>query len=145
MINLDHLILPHHHTLTVMLVRSTRVAGSQIARFASAAATQTAEQDILHLELRHAEGSRAARRLRKQGYLPGILYGEDTSGNSEKVLVQLKTRSFERLHRKLWSSVENQVFDLHVGNSPDVVKAVMRDVQLDVGTCFTYLRCESTY
>ncbi|TYZ59474.1 hypothetical protein PybrP1_007086 [[Pythium] brassicae (nom. inval.)] len=98
----------------------------------AAAAAQTASANLpLHVQLRDGEGTRAARRLRKQGFLPGILYGEGADGASDKVLVALETRTFEKLHRKFWTSVENQVFDLHVGDSATPVKAYMRDLQLD--------------
>jgi large subunit ribosomal protein L25 len=104
--------------------------------FSTSAATESScslEVDVIDLKTRdNNQGSRASRRLRKKGYLPGILYGEDSSGDSTKVLVALKTRSFEKLHRKLWTSIENQVFHIHVeGGSP--IKAYMRDVQFDPG------------
>ncbi|GAB9471618.1 Ribosomal protein l25, ctc-form [Globisporangium polare] len=111
-----------------------RRAVARVARFSTAAATQEATSSAnlpLRVELRETEGSRAARRLRKQGFLPGILYGEGVDGAADKVLVSLETRAFEKLHRKLWTSVENQVFDLQVGDRAAPVKAYMRDLQLD--------------
>lgn len=114
-----------------------RRAVARVARFSTAAVTQEAASSSanlpLRVELRETEGSRAARRLRKQGFLPGILYGEGADGVTDKVLVSLETRTFEKLHRKLWTSVENQVFDLQVGDSVEPVKAYMRDLQLDPG------------
>lgn len=96
----------------------------------AAAADQEASINVLQLMLRENEGSRASRRLRKHGLLPGVLYGEGEDGNDERVLVSLPTRSFERMHRKLWTSIENQVFQVQVDDKPPV-KAYMRDVQLD--------------
>ncbi|TMW55831.1 hypothetical protein Poli38472_008479 [Pythium oligandrum] len=120
---------------TVASRRALRAAASHSALFSSAAAAaQTTEAaDVLRLELRQTEGSRAARRLRKQGLLPGILYGEDANGNAEKVLVSMQTRTFEKLHRQFWTSVENQVFDIQIGDAAPV-KAIMRDLQFDVVT-----------
>ncbi|KAH7460321.1 hypothetical protein PRIC1_014512 [Phytophthora ramorum] len=110
---------------------AARSGAQQVARF-SAAATQEAASNVLQLQVavREGEGSRASRRLRKQGFLPGVLYGEGEDGSDERVLVSLETRTFERVHRKLWTSVENQVFQVQVGDQTPV-KAYMRDVQLD--------------
>ncbi|KAL7680025.1 putative ribosomal protein L25 [Plasmopara halstedii] len=95
-----------------------------------AVATRDATSNVLHVVVRDGEGSRASRRLRKQGLLPGVLYGEGVDGTNERVLVSLPTRTFEILHRDLWTSIENQVFQIQVDNEPPV-KAYMRDVQLD--------------
>lgn len=123
-----------------------RRAVARVARFSTVAATQEAASSSanlpLRVEVRETEGSRAARRLRKQGFLPGILYGEGSDGAADKVLVSLETRTFEKLHRKLWTSVENQVFDLQVGDSAAPVKAYMRDLQLDPGETGIFLRDE---
>lgn len=122
-----------------------RRAVARVARFSTAAATQEATSSAnlpLRVELRETEGSRAARRLRKQGFLPGILYGEGVDGAADKVLVSLETRAFEKLHRKLWTSVENQVFDLQVGDRAAPVKAYMRDLQLDPGESKCAFLCD---
>ncbi|KAK1947641.1 50S ribosomal protein L25 [Phytophthora citrophthora] len=108
---------------------AVRSGAKQAARFSSAA-TQEAASNVLQLVVREGEGSRASRRLRKQGLLPGVLYGEGEDGKDERVLVSFPTRAFERMHRKLWTSVENQVFQVQVGDQAPV-KAYMRDVQLD--------------
>lgn len=107
---------------------------------AAAAAVETEAGNVLQVDLRQVEGSRAARRLRKQGLLPGVLYGEGEDGDASKVLVALQTRAFEKLHRKLWSSVENQVFDVQVGDAAPV-KACMRDVQFDPGAFLASIMC----
>lgn len=122
------------------LQRRAVARAAQFSTAAAASATQEAAANLpLRVELRETEGSRAARRLRKQGFLPGVLYGEGSDGVTDKVLVSLETRAFEKLHRKLWTSVENQVFDLTVGDSATPVKAYMRDLQLDPGTSFCWL------
>uniref|UniRef100_M4C193 Uncharacterized protein n=1 Tax=Hyaloperonospora arabidopsidis (strain Emoy2) TaxID=559515 RepID=M4C193_HYAAE len=113
-----------------------RQAALQLSRFTTtAAATTTATtsetpSNVLQLLVRNADGSRASRRLRKQGFLPGVLYGEGEDGKDERVLVSFPTRAFERMHRKLWTSIENQVFQVQV-EEQSPVKAYMRDVQLD--------------
>ncbi|EGZ29475.1 hypothetical protein PHYSODRAFT_468557 [Phytophthora sojae] len=112
---------------------AARSGAKQVARFSAAAAATAAQDafaDVLQLALRETEGSRASRRLRKQGFLPGVLYGEGEDGKDERVLVSFPTRTFERMHRKLWTSIENQVFQVQVDDQPPV-KAYMRDVQLD--------------
>lgn len=115
------------------LQRHAARVNARAALFSTAAQEAVSSNIPLRVELRETEGSRAARRLRKQGFLPGILYGEGSDGATEKVLVSLETRTFEKLHRKLWTSVENQVFDVQVGENAKPVKAYMRDVQLDPG------------
>lgn len=112
------------------LQRHAARSTAQVARFSAAAAAQEASSNVLQLEVREAEGSRASRRLRKQGLLPGVLYGEGEDGKDERVLVTLPKRTFDRVHRKLWTSIENQVFEVQVGEQ-EPVRAYMRDVQLD--------------
>ncbi|DAZ94736.1 TPA: hypothetical protein N0F65_011552 [Lagenidium giganteum] len=100
---------------------------------AAAASASEGALHVIHLEQREGNGSRASRRLRKQGLLPGIIYGEGVDGQSDKKLVALKTRTFEQLHRKLWTSIENQVFEVTVEGEAAPVKVLMRDLQLDPG------------
>uniref|UniRef100_A0AAV1UHP5 50S ribosomal protein L25 n=1 Tax=Peronospora matthiolae TaxID=2874970 RepID=A0AAV1UHP5_9STRA len=113
-----------------------RQAALQLSRFSTtaaataAASTVESPSNVLQLLVRDADGSRASRRLRKQGFLPGVLYGEGEDGKDERVLVSFPTRAFQRMHRKLWTSIENQVFQVQVEEQPPV-KAYMRDVQLD--------------
>lgn len=112
--------------------RATRAFSSVAAAAADAAAAENLL--LLQVQVREAEGSRASRRLRKSGFLPGVIYGEGADGSKERVLVSLETRAFEKIHRKLWTSVENQVFTVQVGDSAEPVKAYMRDVTFDPGT-----------
>ncbi|RLN63181.1 hypothetical protein BBJ28_00009744, partial [Nothophytophthora sp. Chile5] len=117
------------------LQRHATRAGARVARFSALAAAQEQEapSDVLQLATRELDGSNVSRRLRRQGFLPGVLYGEGEDGSAERVLVAFQTREFERMHRKLWTSIENQVFQVQVGDQPPV-KAIMRDVQFDVVT-----------
>ncbi|KAI9911639.1 hypothetical protein PsorP6_009555 [Peronosclerospora sorghi] len=111
---------------------TARDSAQRVAHFsASVAAThQESNSNVMQLTVRDTEGSRASRRLRKQGFLPGVLYGEGEDGQNERVLVSFSTRTFNRMHRKLWTSIENQVFEVQVDDRPRV-KAYMRDVQFD--------------
>ncbi|OWZ15166.1 Ribosomal protein L25, Ctc-form [Phytophthora megakarya] len=114
----------------LVLHRQVTRSGAQVARFSAAAAAIQEASSVLQLVVREGEGSRASRRLRKQGFLPGVLYGEGENGKDERVLVSFPTRTFEHVHRKLWTSIENQVFQVQVGEQAPV-KVYMRDVQLD--------------
>src|ERR671932_2046461 len=47
-------------------------------RFATMPTRSMASQDSLSLTTRAPEGSRAARRLRREGLVPGVIYGGDS-------------------------------------------------------------------
>lgn len=112
--------------------RATRAFSSVAAAATGAAAAENPL--LLQVQVRETEGSRASRRLRKNGFLPGVIYGEGADGSNDRVLVALETRAFEKIHRKLWTSVENQLFTVQIGDSAEPVKAFMRDVTFDPGT-----------
>ncbi len=73
---------------------------------------------------RDIRGSRRVNRLRKDGWLPGIVY--DTQGQSR--LVQLKRHEFELLLRH--RADENLIMDLVVDNNAPC-KVLLKDVQRD--------------
>ena len=73
-------------------------------------------------EERKASGSRAARRLRRAGLIPGVIYGE--KGQSR--LVQFNRHDFELLLHRHRS--ENLIVDLVIGGGSEL-KALLREVQ----------------
>jgi len=73
---------------------------------------------------RDIRGSRRVNRLRKDGWLPGIIY--DTKGKSQPV--QLKRHEFELLLRH--HADENLIMDLAVDNDAPR-KVLLKDVQRD--------------
>nr|CCA21716.1 50S ribosomal protein L25 putative [Albugo laibachii Nc14]CCA21859.1 50S ribosomal protein L25 putative [Albugo laibachii Nc14] len=120
-------MLANHRHRRVCLHHFHKVARF-VAPFHQAATTDITESIVLPLHIRTQDGSRAARKLRKKGYLPGLLYGEGMNGDDTKVLVSLEKKLFDRLHRKLWTSIDNQVFKVQVKDQPPIL-AIMRDVQ----------------
>lgn len=104
-----------------------------VAPFHQEAAKDITKTLVLPLDIRTQDGSRASRKLRQKGMLPGILYGEGMDGDDNKVLISLKKTLFDRLHRKLWTSIDNQVFKVQVEDQPPVL-AIMRDVQFHPGS-----------
>ncbi|CAK4647399.1 hypothetical protein LEN26_015616 [Aphanomyces euteiches] len=105
-----------------LLVRSFSTVG---------VASEAASATFIQLVPRLKDGSRESRRLRKEGLLPGILYGEGSNGDSSKVLVSMKQVDFEREYRKLRTSMGNQVYEVSVGDNGPVTKVLLRDVTLD--------------
>ena len=78
----------------------------------------------LHVEVREGVGKQAAKRLRREGMIPGVLYG---SGDAPTALsIQLKT-----LLNLLHSSGRNTVVDLSVGDAQESVKSFLYDIQHD--------------
>ncbi len=73
---------------------------------------------------RDARGSSRVSRLRKEGWLPGIVY--DSKGKS--LTIQLKRHEFELLLRR--RSDENLIMDLMVDNDAPI-KVLLKDVQRD--------------
>lgn len=81
-----------------------------------------AEKIKIVAQERKARGSREARRVRRTGLLPGVLY--DEKGQSR--LIQLNRHDFELiLHRH---RSEALVVDLLIGDEPEM-KALLREVQ----------------
>lgn len=79
--------------------------------------------------MRSEEGSRQSRRLRKQGWTPGLLYGPDMEGKDARKAIQFETRLLKKEMRRLGGSLENTVFNLAIdGDEP--VAAIPRDLQL---------------
>lgn len=86
--------------------------------------------DKVHLEasLRTAIGSNAVNKLRKQGIVPGVIYGRDITGG--KLEVQVPQADLTRL---LAAHALNTLLDLQVaghGNIPVVIKEVQREAIL---------------
>jgi len=65
-----------------------------------------AEQMKLEAKARAAVGSRAVRRLRREGWLPGVVIGEEAGGRP----IQLNTHDFETMLRE--HTGENLILDL---------------------------------
>jgi large subunit ribosomal protein L25 len=73
----------------------------------------------LNVELREAEGSRATRRLRRSGFVPGVIYGENEGCQSFKA-------DERELNRLLSSGAA--VFDLKLDS--DEIPVIVKDQQL---------------
>jgi large subunit ribosomal protein L25 len=76
---------------------------------------------VLHAELRNDQGSRASRRLRRAGRLPGILYG----GHREPVAISLDHNAV-LLHMRS-DAFYSHVLTLHLEGKTE--KAILRDLQ----------------
>lgn len=85
------------------------------------AALATAQTPVtLKLEPRHTDGH-GVRALRREGRLPGVVYGHDI----DAVSVAVDSREFVRAFQKVG---RNQLLDLQIGSEP-VRKALVREVQ----------------
>lgn len=75
----------------------------------------------LNLELRNAAGKGAARKLRRAGRVPAIVYG----GNDAPVMVSVEAQEARRVFEAI--SVENTILHLSLGG--DTERALVREVQ----------------
>jgi large subunit ribosomal protein L25 len=75
--------------------------------------------------VRTGRGKGAARKMRMNRRIPGVLYGR----NREPVLLDLDEKAFGKLVGE--HSASNLIVDLTVGGGGDVVKTLIREVQLD--------------
>ncbi len=75
----------------------------------------------LNLELRNASGKGAARKLRRAGRVPAIVYG----GNDAPVMVSVEAQEARRVFEAI--SVENTILHLSLGG--DTERALVREVQ----------------
>ncbi len=93
--------------------------------------------EIVTLELERREGSRkqAAKRLRRGGRVPGILYGM----KNDAIAVSVETRALSRmLHSARHGHV---ILDLKVPGEKEDVKAIFREIQRDP-VRQEYLHCD---
>ena len=82
------------------------------------------EHLILETEIRERTGTGFARKLRREGCVPAVLYGL----KQETLHLQVKEKDFELVLR---SGGENAVIDLKVTGSGDSTFAVIKDRQFD--------------
>lgn len=81
----------------------------------------TQQRPVLKVEQRDEQGSRAARRLRRTGYVPGILYGTALEGGPQS----FKVGTRDLRHALL---AQSQVIDLQVGDGRPV-PVILKDQQ----------------
>ena len=78
----------------------------------------------IEVRRREATGTNANRRLRREGELPGVLYG----GGKDSVSIQLDRAT---LHRLMKEGGENAVFLLKLTGTKDSRHAMVRDMDVD--------------
>jgi large subunit ribosomal protein L25 len=75
-------------------------------------------------------GSRVSRRLRGEGYIPGVLYGHDDAGKPIKELIMVDKNQIINKFREKMASFESTLFELKVaGSEPSLVTA--RQLQIN--------------
>ena len=70
---------------------------------------------------RDKDGSNYSRMLRKNGAIPGVLYGPDGKGNNEKVLIAVPASEVDRFVKRLNLSFESTLFYLDVEGEKTLV------------------------
>lgn len=98
------------------------------------------------VQLRDAEGSNACRNLRKEGLVPGVLYGSDwpdTTANAPKLSIQMCAKAIKKDLRLLSMSLGNTLYELDVdGQSKQL--AIVKQLQIcpvtDEPLCLNFLR-----
>lgn len=83
-----------------------------------------ARENKLSAQVRNESGSSAVRRLRRQGWLPGVI----NVGKGESVLVKFKAHDFEMMMRGYGGG--NQLFDIAVDTSSPR-KVLLKEIQHD--------------
>ncbi len=86
-----------------------------------------AAETVVKLETRDHAGTPAARRLRREGWIPGIVANQ----NGTTTPVKLEQHDFELMLRRHQS--ENMILDVSVDGAP-AAKALLREVQHDTLT-----------
>lgn len=97
------------------------------------------------------EGSRAGRRMRNQGLIPGVIYGRDPSKKispfDEKHIIYVKTPDryiYSGINRHGWRDFESRVYDLTVEETGEVHRVVPTGLQVhpikDKFTCLNFIR-----
>ena len=61
---------------------------------------------------RDRDGTNYSRFLRKNGAIPGVLYGSDGNGNDERILIAVPTNEVDRFIKRLNLSLECTLFHL---------------------------------
>lgn len=79
----------------------------------------------LNAKVRTGTGKGAARKIRQNGGVPGILYGE----RQDPVLVEFECREFLRLVKG--HTISNLIVDFMVSGESESVKTLIREVQVD--------------
>lgn len=77
----------------------------------------------LHVKQRNESGKGVARKLRRSGRVPGVIYG----GGDDPVLVSMEAQGALRLFEAI--SVENTILDLRLDDK-DGERALVREIQL---------------
>lgn len=108
----------------------------QGARWNSVALGQTFDVGTLKATVRGEEqlGTKAARRARQEGLLPGILYGPDETGRDVKVPLFLSMDDVRREVNARGSSLENTLFDLEV-EGEGTVRVLPKQLQVHPSEC----------
>ncbi len=83
-----------------------------------------AEADVFHCEPRTATGTGGARKTRRDGWVPGVLYG----GNAEPVAIQLKANEINNAY--LRGRLRPQLAKIDVPGEDGQQPVIPRDVQI---------------
>jgi large subunit ribosomal protein L25 len=86
----------------------------------------------LEVTMRAEDGSRAARRLRDEGLIPGVVYGGKK--NQPRKLVTICGRALGRELREKRASVENTIYALRIAGGGAEELVVPRQIQLRAAT-----------
>ncbi len=82
------------------------------------------ELETFKVNTRHAQGKRSAHSLRRQGFVPAVLYG----GEGNPVTLQMKTGAFEHLLHSGWG--QHAIVQLEIEDEPELnTPALLKNVQ----------------
>ena len=84
-----------------------------------------ADETVLVADLRDTCGTGAARRLRRDGKLPGILYGQESTPRA----IAIDAHTFEQMMRH--HSSDNVIVGLRIADAKEPQQVLLRDIQRD--------------
>ena len=84
-----------------------------------------AETQVFYCEVRERTGTGGAREARREGWVPGVLYGDD----QEPVAIRLREREIQKAVKT--GSLLSQLVKIDVSGQKELQSVIPRDVQLD--------------
>jgi len=93
--------------------------GNSARRHFSALAAESPERRSMLAFPRDVDGSKKSQKLRKSGWIPGVLYGNETTTKPQ--LIQVEAQELRRQLRLASGSFENQTMHLQVGDKTHLV------------------------
>ncbi|CAM9359083.1 unnamed protein product, partial [Chrysoparadoxa australica] len=74
-------------------------------------------------------GTSSSRRLRREGYVPAVIFGSDTHGNKERLLIQVPKAGLDKLMREERRAFQGTVYEACVQGRRKGIQVIPHQVQ----------------